>query len=74
MRRGLIERRAHLDADLLARFPEWDRAVDASDDRSSHLGWFREALGTRAYLRTVIDDLGEALGEEEEADVAHRRH
>jgi molecular chaperone HscB len=74
LRRGLLERRAGLDADLVARFPDWDRAVDAAADRTGHLGWFREALGTRAYLRTVIDDLGEALGEEEEADVAHRRH
>ena len=34
----------------------------------------KEALATRAYLRTVIDDLAEALGEEEETHVAHHRH
>jgi molecular chaperone HscB len=73
-RDGLIERRADLDATLGGRFAEWDRAVDARSDRTRLVEWFREALASRAYLRTVIDDLGEALGEDEEANVAHRRH
>jgi hypothetical protein len=38
------------------------------------LAAFREALATRAYLRTVIDDIDEALGEVGEGHVSHRRH
>ena len=34
----------------------------------------RSALATRAYLRTVIDDLSQALGEDQDAHVSHRRH
>jgi hypothetical protein len=34
----------------------------------------RAALATRAYLRTVIDDLALALGEGQEPHVAHHRH
>ena len=74
MRAGLIERRTGLDSALTGRFPAWDRAVDGGADRVPAPGQFREALATRAYLRTVIDDLGAALGEEEEANVSHRRN
>jgi molecular chaperone HscB len=50
----------------------WDAA--ASGDRPAALAALKEALATRAYLRTVIDDLGAALGEGvEETNVAHRR-
>jgi molecular chaperone HscB len=50
----------------------WDAA--AAGERPAALGALKEALATRAYLRTVIDDLGAALGEvEEERHVAHRR-
>jgi molecular chaperone HscB len=50
----------------------WDAA--APGDRPEALAALKEALATRAYLRTVIDDLGAALGEaEEERHVAHRR-
>ena len=50
----------------------WDGAAPA--DRSSALTALKEALGTRAYLRTVIDDLSAALGEgHEETHVANRR-
>jgi hypothetical protein len=38
------------------------------------VAWFKERLAARAYLRTVIDDLGEALGEDTDSHVAHRRH
>ena len=38
------------------------------------LEWFKQRLATRAYLRTVIDDLSDALGEREESHVSHRRH
>jgi len=50
----------------------WDAAAPA--DRPVALAALREALATRAYLRTVVDDLGMALGEEtEETHGAHRR-
>jgi molecular chaperone HscB len=52
----------------------WDAASLA--ERPSALEALKEGLATRAYLRTVIDDLGAAVGEtgsEEERDVAHRR-
>ena len=50
----------------------WDGAAPA--DRSSALTALKEALATRAYLRTVIDDLSAALGEgSEETHVANRR-
>lgn len=50
----------------------WDAA--APDQRPAALGALEEALATRAYLRTVIDDLGTALAEAGgERHVAHRR-
>jgi len=61
-----------------ARGAEWDAAVDAGGDRAPLLAWFKQRLATRAYLRTVIDDLSDALGEGAgegtEGNVAHRRH
>jgi molecular chaperone HscB len=50
----------------------WDRA--GADARAGVLAAFKEALATRAYLRTVIDDIDEALGEVGEGHVSHRRH
>jgi molecular chaperone HscB len=50
----------------------WDRA--GADARAGALAAFKEALATRAYLRTVIDDIDEALGEVGEGHVSHRRH
>ena len=50
----------------------WD-AGDAAE-RPRTLEACRQALATRAYLRTVIDDLTEALGESQEGHVTHRRH
>lgn len=50
----------------------WDRA-DA-DARPGVIAAFKEALAVRAYLRTVIDDIDDALGEVEEGHVSHRRH
>jgi len=41
----------------------WD-AAEASNRRAL-LEQFRQGLATRAYLKTVIDDLGTALGEDE---------
>jgi molecular chaperone HscB len=50
----------------------WDAAEAA--ERSQTLARFKEALATRAYLRTVIDDIDQALGEAGEGHVSHRRH
>jgi molecular chaperone HscB len=50
----------------------WDAA--APTERGPALAALKAALATRAYLRTVVDDLGAALGEgTEEAHVADRR-
>jgi molecular chaperone HscB len=50
----------------------WDAA--APGDRGAALTALKEMLATRAYLRTVIDDLTAALGEgHEETHVANRR-
>jgi molecular chaperone HscB len=50
----------------------WDSAADA--ERPAALTACKEALARRAYLKTVIDDLSQALGEEEGSIVANRRH
>lgn len=50
----------------------WDAAVPA--ERPRLITAFKDALATRAYLRTVIDDLGAALGESQDGHVANRRH
>jgi molecular chaperone HscB len=63
----LVERRAADDTAVAARAAEWDALCAAGGDRSPLLAWFRERLARRAYLGTVIDDLGEALGEEPES-------
>ncbi len=70
----LLDRRAAEDAAILARFPDWDEAVDGNGDRKELVRWFKQRLATRAYLRTVIDDLEQALGEDEDTHVSHRRH
>lgn len=52
----------------------WDAAAEAdAAARATALAALTESLTTRAYLRTVIDDLETALGERE-GDVAHHRH
>jgi molecular chaperone HscB len=63
----LADEEARLTGPLSAR---WDDAAPA--ERPAALDAFKDALATRAYLRTVIDDLAQALGEDER--VAHRRH
>jgi molecular chaperone HscB len=70
----LLDRRAATEAAIVARGAEWDAAVDQGADRAPLLAWFKEALATRAYLRTVIEDLSQALGEDQDAHVSHRRH
>lgn len=73
-RAKLVERRAATDTAIVARSGDWDAVVDRGADRGPLLAWFGEQLAARAYLRTVIDDLGQALGEDQEAHVSHRRH
>jgi hypothetical protein len=73
-RRRLEERYAAEAAALLARAVDWDRLVEEGGDRRPLLEWFKQRLATRAYLRTVIDDLSDALGEREERHVSYRRH
>ena len=73
-RRSLVTRQAAGEAAIVARFAEWDRATDAGSDTRPLLQWLKQALATRAYLRTVIDDLSETLGEDQDAHVSHRRH
>ena len=77
----LREKRARLEARyaaeaeaIVGRGAEWDRLVDEGGDRKPLLEWFKQRLATRAYLRTVIDDLSDALGEREGSHVSHRRH
>jgi molecular chaperone HscB len=73
--RARLEARYAAEAEAIgARSAEWDRLVDAGGDRGPLREWFKQRLATRAYLRTVIDDLSEALGEREEGHVSHRRH
>ena len=73
-RERLAARRQAEDDALVGRAAEWDAAVDAGGDRQPLLTWFKERLAARAYLRTVIDDLSAALGEDQEQHVSHRRH
>lgn len=73
-RQRLDDRRRAEEAALIAAATEWDAAVDAGRDRAPLLGRFKQRLAARAYLSTVIDDLTQALGEDEGSHVAHRRH
>jgi molecular chaperone HscB len=66
-------RRAATEEEIVGRAPAWD-AADEPGARVELLAWFKRALAMRAYLRTVIDDLSEALGEDATTDVSHRRH
>jgi molecular chaperone HscB len=73
-RQRLEDRRKAEEAALIAGHAEWDAAVDTGADRKPLLAHFKQRLAARAYLRTVIDDLTQALGEDEGSHVAHRRH
>jgi molecular chaperone HscB len=72
-RARLVERHGEEEARLTGPL---SRAWDAADavDRRAALEAFKASLATRAYLRTVIADLGEALGEEHDAYVPNHRH
>jgi molecular chaperone HscB len=70
-RDALAARQADAEARVVGPLSRaWDAAAPA--DRPAALGALKEALATRAYLRTVIDDLGNALGEGT-PHAAHRR-
>ena len=79
-RERLVDRRAAEEARITGTLSTaWDTA--GPSERPRILTAFKEALATRAYLRTVIDDLGDALGDTEpsrehpgEGHVAHHRH
>jgi molecular chaperone HscB len=73
-RQRLEDRRTAEESALIAGHTDWDAAVDAGADRKPLLARFKQRLAARAYLRTVIDDLTQALGEDEGSHVAHRRH
>ena len=72
-RERLVARRTAEESRIIGELSAaWDAAGAA--DRPQALTALKAALATRAYLRTVIDDLGEALGGTEEEHVAHHRH
>ena len=50
----------------------WDASPPAARQRG--LAAMKESLAIRAYLRTVIDDLTDAPGENQEGYVTNRRH
>ena len=58
-REELEARRQATEGELLALFPPWDLAAEA--ERRRLLGRMRDILATRAYLRTVLRDLGTTL-------------
>jgi molecular chaperone HscB len=73
-RERLEGRRAAEESALIAGHADWDAAMDRGADRKPLIERFKQRLAARAYLRTVIDDLTQALGEDEGSHVAHRRH
>jgi len=73
-RERLQERKRVEEGAIVSRAADWDVALSAGADRRPLLEWFKARLAARAYLRTVIDDLSEALGEDLESHVSHRRH
>jgi molecular chaperone HscB len=73
-RQRLQERYQSEEDALIAGGPAWDAAVDVGQERNPLLERFKQGLAARAYLRTVIDDLTQAVGEDEGRHVTHRRH
>jgi molecular chaperone HscB len=72
-RDALIERRAAEEAEITGPMSAaWDRAT--GEERPKLVARFKQALARRAYFRTVIDDLTEALEGSGEGHVAHHRH
>src|SRR6266436_3114472 len=69
----LRERQAREEARLAGSLSQtWD--AGEGGDRVTALRAFKASLATRAYLRTVVSDLDEALDGEGEAHAAHHRH
>jgi molecular chaperone HscB len=74
----LVERMGQEEGRLAGELAvRWDGATPAS--RADVLGAIKRSLATRAYLRTVVDDLNGALEGDEagaagERHVAHHRH
>jgi molecular chaperone HscB len=62
----LDRRAARCAVELTALFPRFDTAPDG--ERPGLLARMREILGTRAYLRTVLRDLGAALNGDSRAE------
>lgn len=81
-RARLAERRRAEEARLLDVSREWDALVEGSsaasrdrdDLRRKLLDRMKGILAVRAYLTTVINDLSDALGEDSQTHVSHRRH
>lgn len=72
-REQLLARHRDVESKLAGQLSEaWDAAAPA--ERPRLIEAFKDALAARAYLRTVIDDLGAALGESQDGYVANRRH
>ena len=72
-REKLATRLVEIESTLAGPLSEaWDTVVPA--ERPRLITAFKDALATRAYLRTVIEDLGAALGESQDGHVANRRH
>ena len=51
---------------------QWDAA--GPGERTAVLDAFKRSLATRAYLKTVLDDLNAALDDSQESHVSHHRH
>jgi molecular chaperone HscB len=68
-RTELDARRAGAEQELTAIFPGWDTGDEAT--RRRLLGKMRDILATRAYLRTVLRDLGAALTGQTERGQTH---
>ena len=81
-RARLAERRRAEEERLLDVSREWDALVEGSsaaapdrdDLRRTLLDRMKGILAVRAYLTTVINDLSDALGEDSQTHVSHRRH
>lgn len=65
----LEARRTGAEQELTATFPAWDAGDEAI--RRRLLGEMRDILATRAYLRTVLRDLGAALAGQTERGHTH---
>jgi molecular chaperone HscB len=69
----LLERREREESRITGELSAvWD--ATPAEDKPRVVAAFKEALATRAYLRTVIDDLSEALGAAGEGHATHHRH